>query len=120
MARMTEEEADALDEEITNTDITQKPGEGALSLETSYQAGGSDLPSFIQNFIRGWGQTPPRAKLHSQAGVSPPNFHSNPFYERKGRSDPAPPYRGQTPPPARGPPPPPQKKRPRNGSGAAG
>jgi hypothetical protein len=27
---MTEEEADALDEEITNTDITLKPGEGGL------------------------------------------------------------------------------------------
>jgi hypothetical protein len=26
MARMTEEEADALDEEITNADITLKPG----------------------------------------------------------------------------------------------
>jgi hypothetical protein len=27
---MTEEEADALDEEITNTDITLKPGEGGI------------------------------------------------------------------------------------------
>jgi hypothetical protein len=30
MARMTEEEADALDEEITNIDITLKPGEGGI------------------------------------------------------------------------------------------
>nr|AXS01215.1 hypothetical protein [uncultured bacterium] len=30
MARMTEEEADALDEEITNADITLKPGEGGI------------------------------------------------------------------------------------------
>ena len=30
MARMTEEEADALDEEITNADITLKRGKGGL------------------------------------------------------------------------------------------
>ena len=30
MARMTEEEADALDEEITNADIKLKPGEGGI------------------------------------------------------------------------------------------
>jgi hypothetical protein len=30
MARMTEEETDALDEEITNADITLKPGEGGI------------------------------------------------------------------------------------------
>jgi hypothetical protein len=30
MARMTEEEADALDEEITCADITLKPGEGGI------------------------------------------------------------------------------------------
>jgi len=30
MARMTEEEADALDVEITNADITLKPGEGGI------------------------------------------------------------------------------------------
>jgi hypothetical protein len=30
MARMTEEEADALDEEITNADITLKPCEGGI------------------------------------------------------------------------------------------
>ena len=30
MARMTEEEADKLDEEITNADITLKPGEGGI------------------------------------------------------------------------------------------
>ena len=30
MARMTEEEADALDEEITNADITLKKGEGGI------------------------------------------------------------------------------------------
>jgi len=30
MARMTEEEADILDEEITNADITLKPGEGGM------------------------------------------------------------------------------------------
>ena len=30
MARMTEEEARALDEEITNADITLKPGEGGI------------------------------------------------------------------------------------------
>jgi hypothetical protein len=30
MARMTEEEANALDEEITNADITLKPGEGGI------------------------------------------------------------------------------------------
>ena len=30
MARMTEEEAHALDEEITNADITLKPGEGGI------------------------------------------------------------------------------------------
>jgi hypothetical protein len=30
MARMTEEEADALDEEITNADITLKNGEGGI------------------------------------------------------------------------------------------
>ena len=30
MARMTEEEADALDKEITNADITLKPGEGGI------------------------------------------------------------------------------------------
>ena len=30
MARMTEEEANALDEEITNTDITLKPGKGGI------------------------------------------------------------------------------------------
>ena len=30
MARMTEEEADALDEEITNADITLKPGKGGM------------------------------------------------------------------------------------------
>jgi hypothetical protein len=30
MARITEEEADALDEEITNADITLKPGEGGI------------------------------------------------------------------------------------------
>jgi len=30
MARMTEEEADALDVEITNANITLKPGEGGI------------------------------------------------------------------------------------------
>jgi hypothetical protein len=30
MARMTEEEANALDEEITNVDITLKPGKGGV------------------------------------------------------------------------------------------
>ena len=30
MARMTEEEANALDEEITNADITLKPGDGGI------------------------------------------------------------------------------------------
>jgi hypothetical protein len=30
MARMTEEEAEKLDEEITNADITLKPGEGGI------------------------------------------------------------------------------------------
>ncbi|MDR1929155.1 MAG: hypothetical protein LBQ44_00860 [Treponema sp.] len=30
MARMTETEADALDEEITNADITLKPGTGGI------------------------------------------------------------------------------------------
>jgi len=30
MARMTEEEAEFLDEEITNADITLKPGKGGL------------------------------------------------------------------------------------------
>ena len=30
MARMTEEEANALDVEITNADITLKPGEGGI------------------------------------------------------------------------------------------
>jgi hypothetical protein len=30
MARMTEEEADALDEEITGADIPLKPGEGGI------------------------------------------------------------------------------------------
>ena len=30
MARMTEEEANALDEEITNADITLKPGKGGM------------------------------------------------------------------------------------------
>jgi hypothetical protein len=30
MARMTEEEANALDEEITSADITLKPGEGGI------------------------------------------------------------------------------------------
>ena len=30
MARMTEEEADVLDEEITNADITLKPGQGGI------------------------------------------------------------------------------------------
>jgi hypothetical protein len=30
MARMTEEEANALDEEITNADITLKPSEGGI------------------------------------------------------------------------------------------
>jgi hypothetical protein len=30
MARMTEEEADTLDEEITNADIRLKPGEGGI------------------------------------------------------------------------------------------
>jgi hypothetical protein len=30
MARMTEEEADALDEEITNADITLKPGKRGM------------------------------------------------------------------------------------------
>jgi hypothetical protein len=30
MARMTEEEADALDEVITNADITLKPGKGGI------------------------------------------------------------------------------------------
>jgi hypothetical protein len=30
MARMTEEEADALDEEITSANITLKPGEGGI------------------------------------------------------------------------------------------
>ena len=30
MARMTEEEANALDEEITNADITLKPGKGGI------------------------------------------------------------------------------------------
>jgi len=30
MARMSEEEANALDEEITNADITLKPGEGGM------------------------------------------------------------------------------------------
>jgi hypothetical protein len=30
MARMTEEEANALDEEITNADITLKPGKGGV------------------------------------------------------------------------------------------
>ncbi|MDR1179607.1 MAG: hypothetical protein LBK44_03815 [Spirochaetales bacterium] len=30
MVRMTEEEADALDEEITSADITLKPGEGGI------------------------------------------------------------------------------------------
>lgn len=30
MARMTEEEANALDEEITNTDITLVPGKGGI------------------------------------------------------------------------------------------
>jgi len=30
MARMTEEEADALDMEITNADITLNPGEGGI------------------------------------------------------------------------------------------
>ena len=30
MARMTEEEANALDEEITNADITLKPGAGGI------------------------------------------------------------------------------------------
>ena len=30
MVRMTEEEADALDEEITNADIVLKPGEGGI------------------------------------------------------------------------------------------
>ena len=30
MARMTEEEADALDVEITNADITLKPGKGGI------------------------------------------------------------------------------------------
>jgi hypothetical protein len=30
MARMTEEEADALDVEITNADITLKPGEDGI------------------------------------------------------------------------------------------
>jgi len=30
MARMTEEEADALDKEITNADITLKPGKGGI------------------------------------------------------------------------------------------
>ena len=30
MARMTEEEADALDEEITNADITLKPGNSGI------------------------------------------------------------------------------------------
>jgi len=30
MARMTEEEAHALDEEITNADITLKPGQGGI------------------------------------------------------------------------------------------
>ena len=30
MARMTEEEADALDEEITMAEITLKPGEGGI------------------------------------------------------------------------------------------
>ena len=30
MARMTEEEADALDDEITNADITLKPGKGGI------------------------------------------------------------------------------------------
>jgi len=30
MAQMTEEEADALDEEITNADITLNPGEGGI------------------------------------------------------------------------------------------
>jgi hypothetical protein len=30
MARMTEAEADALDEEITNADITLKPGKGGI------------------------------------------------------------------------------------------
>ncbi|GHT67083.1 hypothetical protein FACS1894110_11900 [Spirochaetia bacterium] len=30
MARMTEEEASALDEEITNADITLKPGKGGI------------------------------------------------------------------------------------------
>ena len=30
MARMTEEEANALDEEITNAEITLKPGEGGM------------------------------------------------------------------------------------------
>jgi hypothetical protein len=33
MARMTEEEADALDVEITNADITLKPGEGGIFSE---------------------------------------------------------------------------------------
>ena len=30
MARMTEEEANSLDEEITNAEITLKPGEGGI------------------------------------------------------------------------------------------
>jgi len=30
MVRMTEEEADVLDEEITNADITLKPGKGGM------------------------------------------------------------------------------------------
>ncbi|GHV46037.1 hypothetical protein AGMMS49546_33300 [Spirochaetia bacterium] len=30
MSKMTEEEADALDEEITNADITLKPGKGGI------------------------------------------------------------------------------------------
>ena len=30
MAQMTEEEADALDEEITRAEITLKPGEGGI------------------------------------------------------------------------------------------
>ena len=30
MPRMTEEEADALDDEITNADITLKPGKGGI------------------------------------------------------------------------------------------
>ena len=30
MAKMTEEEANALDEEITNADITLKPGKGGI------------------------------------------------------------------------------------------